>query len=119
MNKLEILTTARAVLSDPKCWTQGCIARDHDGDQVGYDHEGAACWCLHGALWKAAGKFAWAKAAAVDDIHQLLVQFTPDGESPIYFNDKNSTTHQMVLDVLDRAIGSLREVASPLKGETR
>ena len=36
-------------LSDTS-WTQGCLARNQNGEEVDYDAESAAQWCLVGAL---------------------------------------------------------------------
>lgn len=40
------------LLSDESKWTKGEMARNIDGDQVGYDNPTAVCWCLLGAINK-------------------------------------------------------------------
>ena len=54
MKPSELLTKAKAVIADPKHWTQGWYAKDAEGKSVGPRKPDAVCWCSLGALEKVA-----------------------------------------------------------------
>ncbi len=49
----QLLQDARALIADPKNWTQGAYARDKDGINVGTSSPQAVCFCGNGALMHA------------------------------------------------------------------
>lgn len=50
----DILSAALTLLSDKSRWTQGVYARDNKNQSCYLANERACCWCLEGAIWKAA-----------------------------------------------------------------
>lgn len=51
----EVLSRAADLIEPERAWTQGCEARDVDGvELVDYSGTDAICWCVGGAIWKAA-----------------------------------------------------------------
>ena len=67
MSTLTVAETLRAAadLIEPEgAWTQGCLGRDQDGEPVfAADIGKATCFCMAGAIWRAAGKQALVLAA--------------------------------------------------------
>lgn len=53
----DVLTAARRLISDPKNWTTGELARDQDGKVVRPDSPFACSWCALGARDRAAKVF--------------------------------------------------------------
>lgn len=55
--RVEVLIAARALIADPKNWTQGAYARQTDqfGDYAEVLSPDAKCFCALGALARAAG----------------------------------------------------------------
>ena len=87
------------LLTDPKRWTKGTLARDDRGVPTCVDDPKAVCWCLMGALHKCylSGNYA-------DAIERLANVLTAMGiPSLVAFNDHPDTTHAMVLHALQRA----------------
>jgi len=95
MNALEVLTSARALISDPARWTQGHAARDTSGSFTGATRDDATCWCTIGACVRVAdGGFS-------EHVCELLTRAA--GTSQIgSFNDTH--THAEVLAMFDQAI---------------
>jgi hypothetical protein len=97
---LDILTSARAILTEPTSWTQGVYARDENGESIEPYEDEATCFCLWGALKAAASRFPtsvhWGAQLAVYNSIEI-------GDIPS-FNDAAGTTHADVLNVLDAAI---------------
>ena len=50
LSAAQLLADARQIISDPKAWTQGTIARSADGHPVAAQNNHAAAWCATGAL---------------------------------------------------------------------
>jgi len=111
---LQILTEARALLSDPKRWTEGDFALDEHGNGVYWHADSAVCWCALGAIGRVAGaeedpdegarqvqRFA---SEAVALLHEVIdwdgVSSMADGVA--YWNDHHD--HAEVLAAFDRAI---------------
>lgn len=49
---VKALEAGKELLSDPKRWTQGTVARAADGAPTGARAEAAVAWCAIGSLWK-------------------------------------------------------------------
>lgn len=97
---LSALRGARVLLAHSKSWTRYAMARTRDGKKCYPLAPEATCWCLEGAVSKAAlqnhdGGFVRAR--------DLLVELL-DGMSLDAFNDQWETTHRDVLALLDAAI---------------
>lgn len=107
MNETEIIQGARELLSDPKRWNKGDLT-NRDGTKM----------CVVGAMLRASNIF-WEndcfKAAAT-----LIRQHIPNGRVDLAddglpllggYNDHPDTTHQDVLDVLDKTLADLGGLA--------
>lgn len=96
LTPLEILIKARALIADPKNWTNGHYARDKDGNPVDHRSEEATCFCSKGAFNRVlpSDYRHWNVA------YNILTQFM-DG-NVIYYND--SHTHDEVMSAWDHAI---------------
>jgi hypothetical protein len=101
MTDLEALYAVRALLSVPERWTQYASARDRDGYRVVNDYDGAACWCLGGAIDKVA-------RPSYRRICELLeAELPPRVGTIIQFNDDSERSHADILALIDRAIARL------------
>ena len=98
MNTKEILIAARAKIQDSAHWTQGAMARDSSGEAINSKNPYAVCWCSTGAI----------VAVTPDQVKPQKV-FLTLGNFTVRkietFND--SSTHEEVLEVFDKAIASL------------
>lgn len=104
------LQRMRALLSDPKRWTQGAPARDEADGRVLPGDTHATKWCLLGALIKIRG-LKWEgcyldmnKQGAWRALRQTLGSNRPGIFEPYEFNDHNS--HRVVLNLLDQTIAA-------------
>jgi hypothetical protein len=91
---LEILTKARELIATPDKWTQGLWKKPD-----------AECYCLWGAVYRAAGGDATSREPPGFTLAWRLVTKQVNGGA-ITYNDLPSTTHADVLALLDRAIAS-------------
>lgn len=97
MDKLKILTRARALIADPARWTQGDYARDANGKSVLPNSRYAVCWCSVGALRKVT------RCAILPDCAYLALSDGIGSHKSVHaFND--ASTHEEVLLLFDRAI---------------
>jgi len=64
-----------------------------------------ACWCLTGAMATVYGadKFNFAYEKVYRAIVKLFPYYDDDGRPVVSFNDDPSTTHEMVMQVLEEA----------------
>lgn len=97
----DALIAARDLISDPKRWTQGVLARDSNGNNDSVYGETACSFCASGALLRVSRGFF------TEAIRALMVadgQDPNDLEAPTVpiFNDTH--THAEVLALFDRAI---------------
>ena len=106
---LQALVDARALLADPKHWTQCAIARDSRGDWREPHSSGAVCWCIDGAIQRCTDR----GAMAVQDLAILAVAEAIGRRDNIWtvvdWNDDDTRSHDEVLDALDRAIARMQE----------
>lgn len=86
MKAKEVLIEAARLLRDVG-WTQGRLARDCNGDDVDPMAPGATCYCMMGAIERAAGGPGFNTAVA---IHQLIMKV---GDIT-HYNDANSRTKE-------------------------
>ena len=107
MKPSELLTKAKAVIADPKHWTQGWYAKDAEGQSVGPRKSYAVCWCSLGALDKIAHEentySTHSTAAGYLDVAADECGYSgiPD------FNDNSS--HEAVMRAWDKAIKLAKE----------
>ena len=107
MKPSELLIKAKAVIADPKHWTQGSYAKDAEGQASAPCAPDTVCWCSIGALNKVTheehtydARFAATKYLAVvsDECGYIGI---PD------FND--SSSHEAVMKAWDKAIKLAKE----------
>lgn len=103
MNEIEIIRGAREILSDPKRWHRGNYADDS-----------LERMCILGALGMASDRAnVYATVGGIEfpalyRATQAVQQHIPaDFEFIPQFNDDDSTTHQDVLNVLDKTLADL------------
>ena len=92
MKASETLIRAKAVIEDPKNWTQGQYARKSNMDVTSVEDENATCFCSIGALSKIGGLNC--------DLMMYLIQYANGGIAE--YNDTH--THEQVMEVWDKAI---------------
>ena len=107
MKPSELLTKAKAVIADPKHWTQGWYAKDAEGQPVGPRKSYAVCWCSLGAFGKVAHEentySTHSTTAGYLDVvaDEYGYSGIPD------FNDNSS--HETVMRAWDKAIKLAKE----------
>jgi hypothetical protein len=105
----EILTSARALIRRPECWTRGALARDAHGGPVGATAPAAVQWCAVGAVLRASETAPY--AAVEHAIHALAMAAHGDSDAEwitvSVYNDSHGTSHADVLRLFDRAIDML------------
>lgn len=112
----DILEGVRARLDKPEAWIKQSTALDAKGCPVGPNDPEAVCWCLGGAIVAEIGVHFGPDWWTTDNIETKRL----DGEvrsailqgQGVYryvtsLNDAPSTTHEVVLDSLDRTITRL------------
>lgn len=98
---MQVLERARDTIADPDDWTSGAVARDDNGHRVAPWDPDAVCWCLVGALDKAATDLCLTSSRA----YTLASQAARDlyrGSSVAVVNDNRG--HTAAIRVLDEAI---------------
>ncbi len=106
---IEILTEARAILSDPKHWTKGTLARAaNEREDVREDYSNAVCFCALGAIdyavTKVMGTTAYESSAVFSAACDAFERGLPEFTSIPAFNDDPKTTHADVLAGFDKAL---------------
>lgn len=113
---VDILREAKLLLRDEAKWTRFVCARDARGDQIRVLSDNACCWCINGALYKAAHNICaplgvgdreliayWYKCIDVLD-RFLRLKWDSTYRNLAQFNDHKSTEHEHVHEFLDAAI---------------
>lgn len=105
-NTIVVLERTKEILSKPSMFTKKALARNSVGEHVRPASESAVCWCLHGALEKAAidSDGYWGAASCV-----MLVL---GGYGIASFNDNETTSYNDVINVLDKSISMVREICN-------
>ena len=107
MKPSELLIKAKAVIADPKHWTQGWYAKDAKGYSTGPAEPNAVCWCSVGALRAVAHEENTysTRSAAAGYLARVSAECgyndIPD------FNDNSS--HETVMKAWDKAIKLAKE----------
>lgn len=112
---LDVIQDARNLLDDPSHWIKGSYALDANGDTTptwpfhGESTE-PTCFCLEGAVRysaylraKEGNVYGERYRNAYREALFILRGYSP-GRRIIGFNDNLKTTHQDILDLLDRAL---------------
>lgn len=102
MNEVDIIKGAREILSDPRHWCKG-----------GYT-DGKECYCILGAMSMAAHgnpyafgvEYQTTLARAAEMVAQHT-PFDPSAYTAATFNDDPITTHQDILNILDKTLADL------------
>jgi hypothetical protein len=95
---LEVLTTGRELLADPKNWTQRTLARNKAGESVEHPWDPkATCFCSIGAVHKVLGRYQLDLKFEVKRLLDCVA-----GGWMVSFNDRH--THAEVLEAWDKAI---------------
>jgi hypothetical protein len=98
-----VLINAKALIADPKNWTQGVFARNADGYSTGVHEEDAICFCTLGAIAVAGDNQKWAQQIAINTLSKIItVNASNDAVSVGAFNDTH--THEEVMELFDKAI---------------
>ena len=107
MKPSEFLIKAKAVIADPKHWTQGRYAQDAEGQDVGPAKPDAVCWCSVGALSKVAYEenAHGARFEATKYLAEVAVEYGYNGIPN--FND--SSSHEAVMKAWDEAVKRAKE----------
>ena len=107
MKPSELLIKAKAVIADPKHWTQCWYAKDAEGKSVGPCKPDAVCWCSVGAIDKVAHEESTyaARFAATRYLSDVAAECGYIGIPD--FND--SSSHEAVMKAWDRAIKLAKE----------
>lgn len=108
MTVIEILRGARALLTNPKAWAQWDYAFTASGRKCPANSEFAVCWCMAGAVKRAAGPDA--KAVELNAAEHVLARACGTKYLDT-FNDKPGRRHSEILGAFDRAISSEQEKA--------
>lgn len=126
-NHTEILVNAKAILSNEGMWRKGSMAGDMDGRAVPSCDDSAVCFCMMGAIDRAAYgsqheivagttfderyKHGSSIEHMANDAFRILREQLPDGgDSIAAFNDSISTKHPHVMELLDKAIEQSRSL---------
>jgi hypothetical protein len=114
----EILVGVKELLSDPKRWTQGVIARKSN-NQITYPSDPeATCFCLAGALKKVIG----AIRITLTDVLLGLRHAIPESSSLVIISTliegiaklNDSSTHEEIMKLLHDALNFQLEIEAEL-----
>lgn len=101
------LQQLRELLTPSENWTKNAFARDRDGNPTGTAlHFDATCFCLLGGIDKVCPEGPHIRRPMRSAIMDAIRQRYQDHRFVMIFdfNDDEATTHEMVLDVIDRAV---------------
>jgi len=99
METLEVLKSARELLSDSKRWTRGWYARDKYGHRKMWNSDNAVRYCSMGAVHKVAGN---RHPNAIMYLNRIINPLHPDDIIVVGYNDNH--THKDILEMFDKAI---------------
>lgn len=96
MTPAETLEAAKSIIANPNKWAREAMARDRLGNEVKPEDETACCFCLVGAVRRAAHNDNVACGMAIRLLRAAC------GCDPMGFNDSHG--HKAVMKIMDRAI---------------
>ena len=122
---IEVLTEALNTLSSPEKWTKCAMARDQHHDTISAINSGAVCWCLDGALYKAAWELGYSptiEANITRDDAKTVKEIFKDIEDAFYpqlktrsryshinFNDHKHTKYENIIELIKNTLKQLNE----------
>lgn len=98
---VDVLTSARDLITPDGAWTKGELARAIGVPTFPNDPT-ADCWCMSGALLVAAGDSGPLFLSAVLAVEKVIPFAVPK------FNDAETTTQEEVIEAFNKAIERLR-----------
>lgn len=98
---VKVLKASREKISKPEAWIKGGFARDSEGNYVNSTDEHAVCFCSLGAINSVTGLWSNERHGATVAIEDVIGDFSIPS-----FNDADSTTHEDILRVWDKAIAA-------------
>lgn len=107
----ELLSQARAWLSDRKHWIKGDLFRGRKYNSTGNVGDVTAT-CAVGALMKAAGMEGAGDPRKLHAYQLLASEVIPHYNSIEDFNDSPRTTHKGILGLFDRAMAKAKALAT-------
>ena len=107
MKPSELLTKAKAVIADPKHWTQDVYAKDAKGQSTGPSTPDAVCWCSLGALHAVAHEENTYNTRFAATRYLARVSAECGYSDVSDFNDNSS--HETVMRAWDKAIKLAKE----------
>lgn len=99
----DVLVEMRELLSDPKRWTKGMVARNAKHEPCSSISGEAVCFCLWGAEVKVLDKHRRLNTLLESAVDEVMHECSPQA-SVSMFNDNEATTHADVMRYLDRCI---------------
>lgn len=104
MKTSEALIQAKALIADPKNWTQGAYARNENGDRRWSNDEDAVCFCSLGAMSRVTTQLEDRNDCRGNDIYYFGTRILETAmEEPVsIFNDEHD--HSEVMAAWDKAI---------------
>ena len=99
----EVLQNAAGIMGTFE-WTQGAMARDHEGKEVAAINATAVSICLTCAVYRATRDYNFSGRATVRKVALDWVDKTT-GRVPSEFNDEIATSKEEVVVALQRAAG--------------
>lgn len=101
MNAREVLVKARDLLSaSPNAWSKGAYFGKKGHIKTCTSIDLAECYCLYGAIWKAAGSLT---CPEFDEAQSILLEVTKSALIETW-NDHPDRTYQEILDAINEGI---------------
>ena len=101
-NAIALLQQAKGLIDEPNRWTRGFMARDKFGTVVDPRDPAARCFCIIGALHRAAPGCRCSLEG------ELKKDLPKGGTAHIpFFNDREETQHADVMALFDRTVARL------------
>lgn len=105
LTPLEVLVGARQLLSDPKKWTKGALARNAKECNLSVDSSSACCFCSIGACLKIQENPNWlGDGSHWERFMDASCREIVGHENIVSYNDNGSTKHEDILKLFDYAI---------------
>lgn len=107
-----VLEQVKELIGTAETWCQYAPARDAESREVESLSPEARQWCLIGATHRILGGSFKHMDEVIDKLRQELRRSPTDSQqlrhSLAYYNDASTTTHQDILEILDRTIAALQ-----------
>lgn len=128
---LSLIDGSLELLQDPAHWAKGFYGYDARGEQVFANDEQAVCWCLLGAIVKAAKNRGGETRPHADGLVTFMWKYMKDDPRALVkdsncnvrtlscFNDHENTTHEDVLELFRKARKEIEEGAPVLLEKER